>query len=316
MSAESVAAVVAVAVAVKADAENVAKRHCSKGKRPGLSRSLFLLYLYLENKVDMKKLLIVAAMAAVCVVSCKSKSVEEKLAELNKWNEALIEEYTTGIMKFEGNQEAAEEYADSLIDLFKDYNLKALKGNLDNAVGVAALKNLYGTVEQDEFEEYVNKITAPVHGQDSVFLNGLKEALKAQKSTAEGQMFTDFQVDGVKFSDFVGKGKYVLVDFWASWCGPCRREMPNLRAVYNDFHGDKFDMLSVAVWDKPEDTAKAAEEENITWNQIVNAQKIPTDIYGIEGIPHIILFGPDGTILKRNLRGEDIREAVEEALGK
>ena len=302
-------------LAAKVDAENVAKTLCSLRKRPGLSRSLFLLYLYLENIVNMKKLFVIAGIVAVCAVSCKTKSVEEKLTEFNQWNEALIEEYTTGIMKFEGNQEAAEEYADSIIGLYKDYNLKALKGNLDNAVGVAALRNLYGSVEQDEFEDYVNKITAPVHGKDSVFLSGLKEALKAQKSTAEGQMFTDFEVDGVKFSDFIGKGKYVLVDFWASWCGPCRGEMPNLRAVYNDFHGDKFDMLSVAVWDKPEDTVKAAEEENIVWNQIINAQKIPTDIYGIEGIPHIILFGPDGTILKRNLRGEAIREAVEEALG-
>ena len=91
--------------------------------------------------------------------------------------------------------------------------------------------------------------------------------------------------------------------------------MPNLRAVYEEFHGEKFDMLSVAVWDKLEDTIEAAKEENITWNQIMDAQKIPTDIYGIEGIPHIILFGPDGTIVKRNLRGNAIREAVAEALG-
>jgi hypothetical protein len=92
--------------------------------------------------------------------------------------------------------------------------------------------------------------------------------------------------------------------------------MPNLRSVYNDFAGDQFDMLSVAVWDKPEDTIEAAKEENIVWNQIINAQQVPTDIYGIEGIPHIILFGPDGTIVKRNLRGENIRKAVAEALGK
>jgi hypothetical protein len=75
-------------------------------------------------------------------------------------------------------------------------------------------------------------------------------------------------------------------------------------------------MLSVAVWDKPEDTVQAAKEENIVWNQIINAQQVPTDIYGIEGIPHIILFGPDGTIVKRNLRGSAIREAVAAAVAK
>ena len=262
----------------------------------------------------MKKLFVIAGILAVCVVGCKNKSVEEKLAELNEWNDALMKEYLARTAELEGDEDAIEAYTDSIIDVVEDYNLKALQANLDNEVGVAALKNLYGLMDDEDLAEYVNKLSAPVHGQDSVFVYGLKMALNAQKSTAEGQMFTDFEVDGVKFSDFIGKGKYVLVDFWASWCGPCRGEMPNLRAVYEEFHGEKFDMLSVAVWDKPEDSRQAAEEEGIVWNQIINAQQIPTDIYGIEGIPHIILFGPDGTILKRNLRGNDIREAVEDAL--
>ena len=113
----------------------------------------------------------------------------------------------------------------------------------------------------------------------------------------------------------MGNGKYVLVDFWASWCGPCRAEMPNLVNVYNTYHGDNFDMLSVAVMDEVEDTREAAKAVGIVWNQIVNAQEIPAKAYGIEAIPHVILFGPDGTILKRNLRGEAIGEAVKEALG-
>jgi thiol-disulfide isomerase/thioredoxin len=265
----------------------------------------------------MKKVFTIAAVAVVVaasMVGCKSKSVEEKLAEFNEWNEDLMNSYSIRLMEIADDQQAAKEYTDSVLEVFKEYNLKALEKNLDNVVGVEALKNLYNFLEQDELEEYVNKLTAPVHDQDSVFIEGIKESAKALKATAEGQMFTDFEVDGVKFSDFIGKGKYMLVDFWASWCGPCRGEMPNLRAVYDDFHGDRFDMLSVAVWDKPEDTVKAAEEENIVWNQIINAQQVPTDLYGIQGIPHIILFGPDGTILKRNLRGADIREAVEEAL--
>ena len=92
--------------------------------------------------------------------------------------------------------------------------------------------------------------------------------------------------------------------------------MPNLKAQYDAFHGDKFDMLTVAGWDEPENTKKAAEELGINWNQIINAQKIPTDLYQIEGIPTIILFGPDGRIVARGIRGPQIPETVEKCLAK
>ena len=258
-----------------------------------------------------------AAVVAAFNVSCApKKSVEEKLAEFTEWNQSFMESYREGIVALADDADAAEAYADSCYEVFFNYNKEALEKNLDNVVGFEALKNIYSDLEDDDLVEILAKFKAPVEGRDSVFVASLKEGVTSRRGTAEGMMFTDFEVDGVKFSNFIGKGKYVLVDFWASWCGPCRREMPNLRAVYDEFHGDKFDMLSVAVWDKPEDTVKAAQEENITWNQIINAQKIPTDIYGIEGIPHIILFGPDGTIVKRNLRGSAIRATVAQALGK
>ena len=261
--------------------------------------------------------LILMAAAAAMVLACKNtKSVEQKMAEFTEWNETFMEHYRTRLTALQDNPEVAEAFTDSAYNAYLAYNKAALEENLDNAVGVMALMEIYSDYEDAELEAILNKLTAPVTGKDSAFVANLKQSVASRKGTAEGQMFTDFEIDGVKFSDFVGRGKYVLVDFWASWCGPCRREMPNLRAVYDEFAGDQFDMLSVAVWDKPEDTKEAALEEKIVWNQIINAQQVPTDIYGIEGIPHIILFGPDGTIVKRNLRGENIRKAVAEALGK
>ena len=76
-----------------------------------------------------------------------------------------------------------------------------------------------------------------------------------------------------KLSDYVGKGKVVLVDFWASWCPPCRAEIPKLQALKAKY-GDKFDVLGVAVWDNPDDTRKAIEELNITWPVIIGTQQV------------------------------------------
>lgn len=149
-------------------------------------------------------------------------------------------------------------------------------------------------------------------------IKALTEKVEAAKKTAEGEMFTDFEAEYEgnvqRLSDHVGKGKYVLVDFWASWCGPCRAEIPNIIKVYNEYSGEKFEVLGVATWDEPQATLEAIAELNIPYAQIMNAQKAGSDAYSIEGIPEIILFGPDGTILKRGLRGEQIEATVKEYL--
>ena len=133
-----------------------------------------------------------------------------------------------------------------------------------------------------------------------------------------GDMFKDFSAtyDGktTKFSDYVGKGKYVLVDFWASWCPPCRREIPNLINVYNKYKGEHFTVLGVATWDEPDDTRTAITELGINYPQMLNAKKAGSDAYGIQGIPEIILFAPDGRIVARGLRGEEIEKAVSGAI--
>ena len=77
----------------------------------------------------------------------------------------------------------------------------------------------------------------------------------------------------------------------------CRAETPILAEVYNQYKDKGFQVLGVATWDQPKDTKKAIEDLKITWPQILNAQNTPSELYGFNGIPHIILFGPDGTIV-------------------
>lgn len=146
------------------------------------------------------------------------------------------------------------------------------------------------------------------------------KAYDRKAATQPGQHFTDFAVenggDTVRLSDYVGRGQYALVDFWASWCGPCRGEIPNLIEAYNAYKGDGLVVLGVATWDKVADTQRAIEELGIPYPQILNAQRIGSDAYGIQGIPEIILFAPDGTILERGLRGEAIAEKLRAIYGK
>lgn len=175
-------------------------------------------------------------------------------------------------------------------------------------------------VRNGRFKKYIDTMVEREKKAQEEYEKREAESIERMKTTAEGMMFTDFEVeyDGKmqKLSDYVGKGKYVLVDFWASWCGPCREEIPNLINVYNKYKGDKFEVLGVATWDDPNDTKNAIEKLGIPYPQIMNAQRIGSDAYGIMGIPEIILFAPDGTIAKRGLRGEEIEIAVNKALGK
>ncbi len=238
-------------------------------------------------------------------VYAQGKGATDALTAFQKWNADYRQRYP---------KSSTDEERKAMMDEYRD-KMKEVAAANENVVGLMAVKSVRPLLEPAEMREFVATLSPVIQEEESIV--DMLKVIAAQEATAVGKMFTDFEIpqtDGsvVKLSDFVGKGKYILADFWASWCGPCRREIPNLKKTYAKYQGKDFDVISIAVWDKPEDTLKAIAEEDLKWGQIINCQRIPGELYGIEGIPTMILFGPDGTIVERggNLRGANMEATI------
>ena len=200
-----------------------------------------------------------------------------------------------------------------------DILVETYKANKTNAAGYMLFLQIADGMTVAEMDELLDGAVQWIKESNAVA--SYKQKALSMEKTAPGQMFTDFSVKmsngkTVKLSDYVGKGDYVVLDFFASWCGPCRREMPTLKGIYEKYNGKGLKVVGLAVWDEPADTKKCVKELALPWTIIDNAQSEATEIYGVSGIPHIIVFAPDGTILARDLRGNDLAAKVDELLAK
>ena len=273
----------------------------------------------------MKRLNLLFTLAALVMVAC-GQTPEEKVKAYEAAHDGMMKEYRQMMDSLSTDPAKAEAYYNDFVEKYIAFNLKAAKKNPDNEVAVQVLMNLRGLIDDQQASKIIAAMPAEMLEREDVA--NLKKGLDARIATAEGKPFVDFTVNSVvgqtrsippqpiyadvKLSDYVGKGKYILLDFWSPWCGPCRREMPNIKAVYDKYKGDKFDVVSIAVWERePVDvTIETAAKLGMDWNQINNGQREPAELYGVEGIPHLILFGPDGTILKRGFHGAEIDQIV------
>lgn len=245
----------------------------------------------------------------------KEKVVVEKRDELlakyaNVDVEALSEEKM---------EEITREFQ-SFDEQIKDINVEYAANNINNMLGETVFLSIVQMLSLNDMEKVMEKANDEFKSKDSgkSILNYIAE----MKKVDIGQAFIDFTMNNpegkaVSLSDYAGKGKYVLIDFWASWCGPCMKEVPTLIEVYNMYKDKNFEIVGVSL-DASEDRWKAAIKDNkMNWPQMSDLKQWETaarPIYMFSSIPHTILLDPQGIIIEKDLRGGKLKEKLKELL--
>lgn len=193
---------------------------------------------------------------------------------------------------------------------------ETMSKNWDNDLSLQALSTISRYISDEEIEAKIDSLSIELQSSPSVLK--IKGDIEIRNRTAEGRMFTDFTAmdeDGKvtsKFSDYVGKGNYVLVDFWASWYEPCMDNLERVDKIYKEYKDKNFVVLGIPIWDRVSEASKVVAAKKLKWNIIYQSDVDIAELYCIPHVPTLILFGPDGTILHRDLSLKKLREALEE----
>lgn len=237
--------------------------------------------------------------------------MNDKLSSYSESMKGLMEQYNAlNLNDSIQSMKAAE--------IQKEYQaipLKAYRENKGTTLGLYWFLQLAYDMNLEQIDDAVEDDNSL---SESKRVRAIRNSLLAADETSEGKHYKDFTViyDGKeqKFSDFVKPGQYTLVDFWASWCGPCIRQTKVIRNLYDKYKDSGLNVVGVAVWDEPANTLKAIQSHGLDWPCIINGQTVPTDLYGILSIPCIILINPDGIIVSRDKQDQALIDDVDMAM--
>lgn len=252
----------------------------------------------------------------------KIRSFNEISNKYGKVYQQLEEEYNTAVSANPAVKDSAYNAVmprfQKNADAYSEAALKFTGENKDNLAGFYAI----GTLDQIKYETQLIKFADDIKTKypDNKAVQSFVTKMMAIKPVSVGQKAPEFELStpegkAVKLSDI--KGKYVLLDMWASWCAPCRAENPNIVKQYNTFKDKGFNIISVSLDDNKTAWLKAIKDDKLTWAHVSDLKKWEStivDMYKIDGIPASFLLDPEGKIVAKNLRGKDLEDFLAKEL--
>ena len=244
----------------------------------------------------------------------------DKFVAINKEMSEIYQKSKTDTTLTDDQRKDLEKQLAEKDSLGTEMVYNCINENINNLVGVQLLTSYANAFETAKVKALLDKVPAAYSADKDIV--ALKEHIATIEKTEVGQKFIDFAMNTpegkeVKLSDFISQNKYTLIDFWASWCGPCRAEMPNVVAAYNAFKAKGFGIVGVSLDNNAEAWKKAIKDLNITWAQMSDLKGWSCEgakLYGVRAIPATVLVDQEGTIVARNLRGEELAAKLGELL--
>lgn len=255
-------------------------------------------------------------------VNDDNKILKQRLEYVNKWQESANALYSEA-MKAK-NKELTDSLDDVSDNILKEKRkvvgafVKDYPNSKISAIAIA--DNFAYYAEADEVEPLYNLLGTEIKNSNKG--KAIKKMVDVYKKVAIGKVPPDFSQatpDGKMLSLSSLKGKYVLVDFWASWCGPCRRENPNVVKTYQKYKDKNFEILGVSYDTKKPNWEGAIKADSLTWHQVSDLlgwKNATAELYGIKAIPANLLLDKDGKIIAKNIFGRKLYAKLDEVLNR